>query len=62
MGKRLGKDSARGKLTFPALWGVQASRQRASALVSEACDALRIFQERAQGLQALARYVIQRSR
>ncbi len=62
MGKRLGKDSARGKLTFPAVLGVQDSRQRAAALVAEACEALRIFQERALGLEALARYVIQRSR
>ena len=62
MGKRLGKDSARGKLTFPAVLGVEESRRRASALVTEACAALRIFQERARDLEALARYVIQRSR
>ncbi|MHB8861819.1 MAG: polyprenyl synthetase family protein [Pirellulaceae bacterium] len=62
MGKHLGKDSARGKLTFPAMLGVAESRQRASALVSEACTALCIFEERSVDLEALARYVIQRSR
>jgi geranylgeranyl diphosphate synthase type II len=62
MGKRLGKDSARGKLTFPALLGVDESRQRARDLVSEACAALWPFAERARDLESLARFVIERSR
>jgi geranylgeranyl diphosphate synthase, type II len=61
MGKRLGKDSARGKLTFPAVLGMEESRRRAHALVVEACAALSIFQERSVGLESLARYVLQRS-
>ena len=32
MGKRLGKDSARGKLTFPAVLGLEESERRARSL------------------------------
>jgi geranylgeranyl diphosphate synthase type II len=62
MGKRLGKDFARGKLTFPALLGIEESQRRAHALVTEACAALTRFQERGYGLRTLASYVIHRSR
>jgi geranylgeranyl diphosphate synthase type II len=62
MGKRLGKDSTRGKLTFPAVLGVEDSRRRAHSLVTEACAALGLFQDRSHDLEALAHYVIQRSR
>ncbi len=62
MGKRLGKDSARGKLTFPSILGLEESERRAVALTEEACRAVDVFQERAESLKALARYVIHRSR
>ena len=39
-GKRVGKDAARGKLTFPGLLGVDRSDQCARELVDEACRAL----------------------
>ncbi len=62
VGKRLRKDAARGKLTFPALLGAEASQRRARELVADACAALDLFQPRAVPLQTLANYVIQRSR
>ncbi len=62
MGKRLGKDSARGKLTFPSILGLEESEQRAGQLVDAAQEALALFQDRAENLASLARYVIQRSR
>ena len=62
MGKRLGKDSARGKLTFPSLLGLEESERRAAALADEAGQALNIFQQQAGNLETLARYVIQRTR
>jgi geranylgeranyl diphosphate synthase, type II len=62
MGKRLGKDAARGKLTFPALLGIEESQRRARALVDEACAALTPLTDRGQALRALAHYVIDRSR
>ncbi|HRX81619.1 MAG: polyprenyl synthetase family protein [Planctomycetaceae bacterium] len=61
MGKRTGKDSDRGKLTFPALLGVDESTRRAGQLIDEACAALTIFGPNASQLEALARYVVERN-
>lgn len=36
MGKTVGKDAAQGKATYPALYGVETSRQKARALTDEA--------------------------
>ncbi|MHC4399890.1 MAG: polyprenyl synthetase family protein [Planctomycetota bacterium] len=62
VGKRVGKDADRGKLTFPGLLGVKESWRRAEQLVAEACDALRPLGARGARLEALARYVLERSR
>lgn len=61
MGKRLRKDSEHGKLTFPALLGLAESRKRAERLIEEACESVRCFGERAEMLEALARYVLERN-
>lgn len=61
LGKRTGKDSDRGKLTFPALLGVDESRQRAARLIDESCEALSVFGSSAGSLEALARYVLERN-
>jgi geranylgeranyl diphosphate synthase type II len=62
MGKRTGKDASRGKLTFPGLIGLERSEQYAAHLVKEACESLVSFGTRAAGLEALARYVLERNR
>jgi geranylgeranyl diphosphate synthase type II len=62
LGKRTGKDSHHGKLTFPAVLGVEASRRRAEQLVGEACEALAPFGSLAAALEALAHYVLERDR
>jgi len=59
-GKAVGKDAAAGKATFVSLLGLDAARARATHLVDTACDALSLFGEEAQSLQALARFVISR--
>ncbi len=61
-GKRVGKDAQRGKLTFPALLGIDQSTQHAEQLISEACEVLGPFGSRADGLRAVARYVLERNR
>jgi geranylgeranyl diphosphate synthase type II len=61
MGKRLGKDSERGKLTFPALLGVEESRRKASSLIEQACSALDPLGDRGRGLRTLATFVLERS-
>jgi geranylgeranyl diphosphate synthase type II len=60
LGKRTGKDSSHGKLTFPAVLGVDESRQRAKQLIGEAKAALAVFGSRSATLEALADYVIDR--
>jgi geranylgeranyl diphosphate synthase, type II len=61
-GKRVGKDARQGKLTFPALLGLDQSAQHAEQLIAEARHALALFGPRADGLDALARYVLERNR
>jgi geranylgeranyl diphosphate synthase type II len=62
LGKRVGKDAGRGKLTFPALLGMGESRRRAAALVDDAVRAIAPLGGAAAGLEALARYVLDRNR
>ena len=62
LGKRVGKDSSRGKLTYPGLIGVEESQHRAETLVEEAASALAPFGDAATGLVSLARYVVERDR
>lgn len=59
-GKAVGTDAARGKATYPALFGVEVSRQRAIQLVQEAMHALHPFGERAEPLRAIAHLMIER--
>lgn len=59
LGKR-GSDQANKKLTYPALYGLDESRRKASALVEEAKAALKPFGKRAQVLKQLANYIIER--
>ncbi len=62
VGKRLGKDSQQGKLTFPGLLGVDQSRRRAECLVEEARGALEPLAPRTAALESLASYVLERNR
>jgi len=61
-GKRVGKDAARGKLTYPGLLGVSESRGRAQAACDKAFAALAPFGERGRTLQRLAESVLSRDR
>jgi geranylgeranyl diphosphate synthase, type II len=61
-GKQVGKDAKRGKLTFPGLFGLDQSAQHAEQLISQACQALASFGPQADGLRAVARYVLERDR
>ncbi|MEX2185353.1 MAG: polyprenyl synthetase family protein [Pirellulales bacterium] len=62
VGKRLNKDADRGKLTFPRLLGLEDSRRRAGELIAEAVAALQRFGSAAEGLEALAQFVLERNR
>jgi len=60
LGKETGRDHELGKLTYPALLGVEGSRRKAMELVSEACHCLSVFEERAEPLQRLAQFIVER--
>jgi geranylgeranyl diphosphate synthase type II len=61
-GKRVGKDAARGKLTYPGFLGVEESRGRARRLCREAQDALAPLGPAGGRLAALARSIVERDR
>jgi geranylgeranyl diphosphate synthase type II len=62
LGKAAGSDAARNKATYPALFGVEETREKAHEAVSGALDALAGFDERADILRELARYILERKR
>lgn len=61
LGKDAGSDEARGKATYPALVGLEASKERARELVDMALAALENFDERAEPLRAIASYIVKRN-
>jgi len=62
LGKTPGKDRRSGKLTYPALYGVERSRSIASALVEAAVAELAVLPGDRWALEGLARYAISRTR
>ncbi|HET9818285.1 MAG TPA: farnesyl diphosphate synthase [Rhodanobacteraceae bacterium] len=61
-GKTRGADAARGKATYPGLMGIDAARRRADALYAEALAALDRFDDAAEPLHWMARYIVHRDR
>ena len=62
MGKATGTDRDRKKSTYPALLGLEGSRRFSRRLVEEALSAIAGFDDRADPLRAIARYVVERKR
>lgn len=60
VGKRTQKDADRGKLTYPGLLGVEASRQHASQLTEQAMEEVASMDD-AGRLRALAQFVLERT-
>ena len=60
LGKTAGKDLASEKATYPALFGLEVSRKRASVLLESAAKALDRFGARAETLKGLAAYLLDR--
>ena len=59
-GKRLGKDATRGKLTYPGLIGIHASRERLDELETQALEVLKPFGENSVALKSLLEKVLRR--
>ena len=62
LGKAAGSDAARNKATYPALFGLDSTREKAQEAVNEALTALEGFDERAAKLRELAQYIVTRKR
>jgi len=60
LGKTTGSDAARGKITYPALMGLAASKRKTRHLVRQAVTSLKDFDHRADPLRWIATYIIQR--
>ncbi|MGD8961176.1 MAG: polyprenyl synthetase family protein [Desulfobacterales bacterium] len=62
MGKAVGTDEQRHKTTYPALLGLTESKEFADQLVENALAALEAFDQKAEPLRAIARYIRHRNR
>lgn len=61
-GKRTGKDTAAGKLTYPAVFGIEKSKAEVARLKSAALEAIAPLGPPAQPLRDLAHYLATRTR
>ena len=60
LGKTAGKDAQQHKITFPAVYGLERSREMAEEERIAAHAALQAFGERANRLRELADYIVRR--
>ncbi len=61
LGKTAGKDVASDKATWPAVFGIERSRQDAARLIAEAFTVLEPYGAAAEGLKGVARYLVDRT-
>jgi|TARA_R100001143_G_scaffold2717_5_gene5677 farnesyl diphosphate synthase len=61
LGKQQGADIARNKPTYPSLMGLEAARNKAQTLVTDALAALDNLENQCLALRALATFVVQRT-
>jgi geranylgeranyl diphosphate synthase type II len=61
LGKTAGKDAKVKKATYPAFYGIEASRQKAHELVDSALEDIRDFGENAKFLRSLAQFIVSRT-
>ena len=61
LGKTAGKDQTAGKMTYPALWGIEKSKQFERKLIDEAIEALVPFGADADPLKKLALTLLERT-
>ena len=62
LGKTAGKDLKAQKATYPSLWGLEKSQQKAQELIDRAIAQLTIYGKQAEPLRAIANYVVTRDR
>lgn len=62
MGKAVGTDAELNKATYPAIMGLEKSKQFAEELIGEALSSIEYFDEKAAPLRAIADYILVRKR
>ncbi len=62
LGKTAGKDTVAQKATYPSIVGLEKTKRIAQQLTNRAFAALKVFGGRAQALEALAMYLLQRDK
>lgn len=60
LGKKAGQDEKMGKNTYPKLFGIEASKKKATALKNEAVASLRAFDKKAEPLRGIAEFFVRR--
>ena len=60
MGKSVGSDTQKGKITYPAVFGLERSKEIQRALVDRAMESMKSFEDRADPLRHIAKYIIKR--
>jgi geranylgeranyl diphosphate synthase type II len=60
LGKTAGKDVAQQKATYPAVFGLEKSHEIANELSAKAIGELRVYNERAERLRAIAEFLVER--
>jgi len=62
MGKAVGTDKLRNKSTYPSLLGLKKSKDFAGQLVENALQALESFDQKAEPLRAIAKFIVERKK
>lgn len=61
LGKPKGSDEKKGKMTYPKVFGIEASKKKAKELIDIALRAIENFDQKAEPLREIAKYIIKRS-
>jgi geranylgeranyl diphosphate synthase type II len=62
LGKPVGSDNRNQKATYPVLFGLKETKSKAQELLNQAISELEFFDDSAEPLRAIARYVVGRDR
>lgn len=62
LGKNVGGDACKGKITYPAVFGLSRSKEIREEMINMAIKSLEPFDHRADPLRHIARYIIERKR
>jgi geranylgeranyl diphosphate synthase type II len=62
LGKPAGSDRKQSKMTYPSVYGMEASLRRVKTLTDEAIDQLKLLDLTNNSLEKMAYYLVQRSK